>query len=730
MNLPLKINRLLRLVGLVGSSLILAVSFMLFRGGTVWNQYDFKALDFFYRGAVARGLGPRQSPDVVIAAISDKTYDHFGKNVLDRGRLAELNVALAGLDPTAVAYDLIFARPSNPESDREFAASIRRLGSVYLPIGLACSDDPVPFRWEYGSAYERFQNDYLRKPREEGTGKPFFGARAVMQSDDFAKAAHNSGHISVFNDPDAVYRHVVMLVKVGDSYFPTLSLSMFLDYAGVPLEKLVVEWGRRIVIPAGKGSLLKKDVIIPIDERGRAFIPFPQTWDRSFKKMEGVTILQRMEDKNLRGNLTEFFEGKFVFVGDISVGSSDLGQTPLEDQAPLILIHASMLNGMLANRFYTRWSLLETATLVWILSAVLLLSAMPRSSLWLYGTGIAVAGFVPGLAWLQFIQFSLFPVVTVGGSVLAVFAGLVIALELAVGKERAFIKRAFSRYVPAQVVDALVSKPEMLKLGGEERVMTVLFSDLADFTRISEMTPPARLVSLLNEYLTEMTDIVLDHGGIIDKFEGDAIMAEFGAPLPMPDHAAMAVRTGLRMQERLKELRDIWSGRGLPALRCRIGINTGSMIVGNMGSNQVFDYTVLGDSVNLASRLEGANKMYGTYLMISEFTLRYLPVGAFRMRPLDVVKVKGKSQAVKVYEVYGEAASPVDDAEEAYYIAYCEAFDLYLARDLKNAAMGFKATLEMRPGDPASDGMIARIDKLAGVELPPDWDGSVTLTAK
>lgn len=711
-------------------SLVLAVSAVLFAYGTAFNQLDYKLLDLYYRGAVARGLGPKQSPNIVIVTISDKTYDYFGKNVLDRGGLADLNLALAGFEPAAVAYDLIFARPGDPQSDERFAASIRRLDCVFLPMGIECGDGPVPFRWEYGSAYNRLRHEHLGKPVEKGTGRPFFGVRAVVQSDGFAGGARGSGHISAFSDADAVFRHVVMLVKVGDSYFPTLSLAMFLDYARIPFERMVVEWGRRIVIPGGKGSLLQKNVVIPIDDRGRAFIPFPQGWDRAFKKMEGITLLQRLSDRNLAGNLAEFFEGKFVFVGDISVGASDLGQTPLESQTPLILIHASTLNGMLTNSFYTNWSFGETMGLIWFLCLVLILSAMPKSSLAIYGAGISVIAFVAGITWFQFVQFRLLPAATVGGSVLTVFFGLLIALELAVGKERAFIKSAFARYVPEKVVDALLARPEMLRLGGEERVMTVLFSDLADFTRISEMTPAPQLVSLLNEYLTEMTSIVLSHGGIIDKFEGDAIMAEFGAPLPIPDHAEMAVRAGLRMQERLKELREIWTGRGLPALRCRIGINTGSMIVGNMGSNQVFDYTVLGDSVNLASRLEGANKMYGTCLMISEFTRRRLPEGVFRMRSLDVVKVKGKSQAVKVYEVYGEAVSPVSDLEEAYHRTYEDGFGLYLAGDLAGASGKFNAALAMRPGDAASTGMIERIAALGGAALPPDWDGSVVLTAK
>jgi adenylate cyclase len=321
-------------------------------------------------------------------------------------------------------------------------------------------------------------------------------------------------------------------------------------------------------------------------------------------------------------------------------------------------------------------------------------------------------------------------VVSVGASGLFVFFVLVTSLEVAVGRERSFIKGAFARYVPEKVVDTLLGTPEMLKLGGEERVMSVLFSDLAGFTTLSEKMTPAELVHLLNQYLTEMTDIVLDEGGIIDKYEGDAIMAEFGAPLPLQDHADRAVRAGLRMQRRLKELREIWKTQGLPELRCRVGINTGSMIVGNMGSNQVFDYTVIGDAVNLASRLEGANKRYNTHLMISESTLGYLTPGLFRVRVLDVIKVKGKTKAVKVFEVIGGNAEPVDPQDSAYFAAYETAFERYLSRDFDAAREKFHQALSLRPDDPASKDMLDRMDGLDPQQLPPDWDGSIALTSK
>jgi adenylate cyclase len=730
MNSALKSKRLLKLISIVTAGFLATGSLILLALGTVWTEYDFKVLDLFYRKAVKYGLGARQSPLIVILAITDETYDHFGKNILDRGDLAAVNEVLARLGVEALAYDLIFARPSNRDSDERFTKSIREAKSVYLPVGLEYSERSALFRWEQGRSYERFRSDYLRKPLESGNGTPYHATRALMQDDRFAEAAFNSGHISAYSDPDGIYRHVITMLKVEDAYFSTLSLAVFLDYVRVPFEKILVEWGRRIIIPAAKGSLLEKEVSIPIDDRGRAYIPYPSKWEHAFKKMEVSALLKHYEDESLRGNLREFFEGKFVLIGDISVGSADLGHTPLESDVPLILLHAAMLNAMLTNTFYTEWPPGTVVMLIWVLSILLSLSAMVRSSWILYGTGLVLGVAVVVLTWFEFIHFSLLPVVTVGGSILIVFLGLVATLEIAVGKERSFIKNAFSRYVPGRVVETLLSNPELLKLGGEERVITVLFSDLVGFTSIAEGMSPPRLVQLLNEYLTEMTEVVLAQGGIIDKYEGDAIMAEFGAPLPLSDHADRAVRAGLKMQKRLKELRTIWAGKALPELECRVGINTGSMIIGNMGSNQVFDYTVIGDAVNLASRLESANKRYNTCLIVSESTHQSLTAGLFRTRVLDVIKVKGKSKAAKVFEVYGEQSESVAEIVERYYESYRQAFARYLCRDFEAARNGFQEALSLRPDDPAAMQLIERMNGLDPKVLPADWDGSIALATK
>lgn len=731
MVLNLKSKKLLRLaISLCMGTVFVVACFWGLRG-VFWTEADFQLIDLFYRRAVIEGKGPPVSPQILYVTVTDASYDAFGTNTLDRADLARVNTVLAELGAEAVGFDIIFARPSREKADQEFAASLKNLGTAYLPAGFALSDTPAPFHWKSGSAYQQYRDDVLFKPVERGEAGPFYAVYALMQMDSFALSAMGSGHISARSDSDGVYRHAPMLIRVGEEgYAPALSLSMFLDYMRIPSDRIVVEWGDRIVIPALKGSFLERDVVIPIDSRGRTYVPYPGRWGEKFPGIEAHRLLDYYDKPDLRGNLLEYFEGNLVILCDVSVGTADLGQTTLEGDVPLVMIHSALLNGMLTNTFYRKWDFKHTLLLIIAMGFTLGAAAVFRSSWVLYVTGAALVSVAVFLTWFELADFRLFPLVSVAASVLVIGLGMIVGIEWGVTRERSFIRNAFSKYVPEKVVQELLVKPELLALGGEERVMTVLFSDLAGFTSISEGMTPTDLVYLLNEYLTEMTRIILNEGGIVDKFEGDAIMAEFGAPLPLPDHADFAVRAGLMMQQRLRELRVDWQEKGLPEMRCRVGINTGAMVVGNMGSDQVFDYTVIGDAVNLASRLEGANKRYDTCLMISEFTLKELTPGVFRTRILDVIRVKGKTEAVKVYEVFGKASESVGPEQEAYVKAYEDGFYAYLARDFNAARSSFEKALSIRPDDPASLDLIERMGGLDPARLPEEWDGSIALTSK
>ena len=296
-------------------------------------------------------------------------------------------------------------------------------------------------------------------------------------------------------------------------------------------------------------------------------------------------------------------------------------------------------------------------------------------------------------------------------------------------KEKAIIKDAFAHYVPPKVVEELLDNPDMLNLGGEEREMTVMFSDVEGFTTISESLSPQELVILLNEYLTAMTDIVIANNGIIDKYEGDAIMAEWGAPIKTEDHASMACKTAIEMQVKLAEMRVDWAARGVPPLLARVGINTGTMVVGNMGSRDVFDYTVMGDAVNLASRLEGANKPYHTYMMISEAT-RLQVKDTIRTRELDFIRVKGKTKPVEVHEVLGFLMEELSEAKEECLVYYEKGLEFYRAGRFMNAKREFSHALDFDPEDGPTQLYLERSDMYNENNPGKDWDGVFTMLTK
>jgi len=283
--------------------------------------------------------------------------------------------------------------------------------------------------------------------------------------------------------------------------------------------------------------------------------------------------------------------------------------------------------------------------------------------------------------------------------------------------------------LPEKVVKEIIENPDKLKLGGDEQIVTVMFSDVAGFTSISEKLTPAELVHLLNEYLTEMTDIILANQGIIDKYEGDLIMAEFGIPVFYENHPYMACKAALEMQKRLHFLRKKWQEAGKPLVRARIGINTGNVIVGNMGSRDVFDYTVMGDHVNLGSRLESANKFYGTYIMISENTYEYVKNDYFT-RELDLIRVKGKEKPIKVFELIAFKDEKLEDNFLKLLEVYNTGLQSYKSQQWDKAIDSFETCLKFVPDDMPSAEYRTRCIEYKFNSPGPDWDGVTVMKEK
>jgi adenylate cyclase len=288
-------------------------------------------------------------------------------------------------------------------------------------------------------------------------------------------------------------------------------------------------------------------------------------------------------------------------------------------------------------------------------------------------------------------------------------------------KQGVFVKNAFKRYLSASVVEQIIKDPSALNIGGEERELTVFFSDMSGFTSMSESMEPRKLVGLINEYLSAMTDSIFLQEGTLDKYEGDAVMAFWGAPVAQADHARRACWAALDNRSRLKELCKSWAERGLPEFDIRIGLNTGRMIVGNMGSAARMDYTVIGDAVNTGARLEQANKLYGTHILISGAT-RLAAGGAVEAREIDLLELRGKKNAIRVYELLG-LPGQIREARLNGYRIYEEGLAAFRRKDWDDAERLFRAALSILGEDKASSVLLQRVLVFRHHPPPGNWDG-------
>jgi adenylate cyclase len=347
-----------------------------------------------------------------------------------------------------------------------------------------------------------------------------------------------------------------------------------------------------------------------------------------------------------------------------------------------------------------------------------------RGAKWGAFAGLLLIGLEIIVAWVLFDRSQVVvPIISPALAVIFSFLGSTSYVSIVEGREKRMIRGAVGKYVAAAVVDELMADPARLKLGGDRRHISILFSDLAGFTSMSETLDPEKLVAVLNRYLDEMSDIVIDEKGTVDKFIGDAIMALYGAPNALPQHAVHACRTAVRMQERLADLNRSWNEAdpNWPWLKVRIGVNTGKPVVGNIGGSERFDYTALGDSVNLAARLEPACKVYGVGIMIAEQT-REEAGDAIVVRELDLLAVYGKKEPIRVFEVLAMAGSDLGPSKREALEQYEKGLQLFRQRDFELALQYFRAALESDPTDGPAALYMERCEEYTVSPPPADWD--------
>jgi len=610
-------------------------------------------------------------PDVAIIGIDDASLRQLSQWPWSRGIHAKLIDVLAKSPPKALLFDIFFVDPFTADlrGDKALAEQTRRnpwvIHSLYCDIA---------------------------------------GGRILAKTPPIpalARASSAIGFVNAVIDDDGVLREAIPDLPDGSGASYLLSVLGAARYLGKTPREIVSGMPRN-----ADGHLL-------VDFAGP---------ERSFPYVSYADVLS--------GALpASELAGKVVLVGAQATGTYDHYPTPLSKNMPGVEFHANVIDNLLKGNMLRYAGIRWTYAAIWIFAGIAGL-ALTRCSAWLGALlALALAGSYLGLSQWLFDRRNLSldtagPLLSLGWS----YVAIVIYRFFTEEREKRWVKAAFGQYVSPKVLDILMDDPSKLKLVGERREMTVFFSDVAGFTSISERLNPDELVVLLNRYLSAMTEVIFEFDGYLNKYMGDGIMAFWNAPVKQADHTVRACRCALRSRDRLEKLNVELASQGLSPLKARVGINTGIMVVGNMGSQQKSDYTVMGDNVNLGSRLEGANKAFGTAIMISEFTYEEVQ-DAFEVRFLDRIRVPGKAKPVKTYELLCEKGALSPAWQQAIGL-YHEAIELFIARSYEPARIKFLEVIRILGHDKPCETYAQRAETFTLHPPAPDWDGVFELTTK
>jgi adenylate cyclase len=659
-----------------------------------------------------------------------------------RQAYAEMVDYLNSCGAKSVAFDVIFSEPSvynnaGQEDDASFIGASQRYGRVVQTVVFSSQTGNV-LAWP-GYETPLFQTEnfgaMLGRFGVGANEKGQFPIQGLIES------AGALGSVTGVPDSDGIIRRLKPFTLFDGKAVPGLSAASL----------LVSGKGRQISYNSKTGSIEWDDIFIPVDKNGNALLRFRGEVDR-YIPYRAMNILMSA-DSSLKGEepllLPSNFKDTYVFFGFYAQGLFDIINTPISSMYPGIGCHITMLDNMLKGDFIR-----ESAG--WLNLLILLLTALAvvfpamfskRIPVSLGGTVLILAAIIAG-SFAAYQWGGLWvPMVTFIAGALASFITVTLYNYASESSQKRFIKSAFSQYLSPKVIDRIIQDPSQLKLGGEKREMTAIFTDIRSFSTISEaLGDPAKLVELLNFYLTKMSNIVLDNQGTIDKYEGDAIIAFFGAPVYMNNHASLACRAvvgmkkaeavinrealaqGLITDEVMKALaaKGIIKNANDPyPLFTRIGVNTGEMVVGNMGTPSKMDYTIMGNAVNLAARLEGVNKQYDTGgILISEYTRNKIG-DEFILRPLSKVRVVGINAPLRLYELLDIAPEAPPELPEMVK-NWEEAIGLYEKRDFTAARDIFQSICQKNDSDKAAQKYLDRCVKyIASAPDEKDWDNGV-----
>ena len=685
---------------------------------------------------------------VTIVAVDDKSIDQLGRWPWSREVIAELIDKISEMGAEAIGLDIVFSEPQasplekilaqkteisaeerqqlrqllNGESpDQRLARAISESGRVvnghffYLTEEEARDLKPLPPEQEFELLADSGV-DAVRSRVDKFQAKEAAAVRVNIPL--IANAGMGAGYFNFVPARDGVLREANLLLRYKEEFYPSLALKTLALY----LEDAT------IVVHAeeyGIDHLTLGGLETPTDEQGGIVLNYrgPRGTIPTFSATD---ILQGRVD-------ADALAGRMVLLGVTAIGVYDAHTTPYGASFPGLEIQANVAENIIIGD-YIHHTALELFTDMMVILAILLLLALTQplfsGTLLRFFTAVVILVIYSGLNYFWFVNYQLW--VNLSYPVLAWLLGyitLTVYLTVVVERRLSTVNTAFQYYLHPELVKQLTHKPELLQFGGEQKRLSILFSDIRNFTNLSEGLTPEQLAKFIHCYMDPMTEQVLNHRGTLDKYIGDAVMAIFGAPIPVVEHAEDACNAAIESIAALDDIIHCCPDLShIFPIRIGVGVHTGEVVVGNLGSSFHFTYTVLGDNVNLASRLEGLTKVYGVDILISEETKSDVE-GKFIFRELDRVRVKGKKVPIRIFELVGRVGE-VDDEMTACVNLWQESLELFHKQQWAGAKEGFEALLHERGEDKTSRLYIERCEHYQQTPPPEDWDGVTTFTSK
>jgi len=709
------------------------------------QQFELHTLD--WRTQFRALFQPPPDPRMVIVLFEDNTDSSLVAWPPDRAWHGNFNKFVAVEKPAVVLWDVILDARREGEGDAAMGNDTKAAidSGVQVITGAVSTAEPPEFESPPGGPTRPLTHI-------EGDASQLYGDKYALLPFPELKAVAPYGFADAPRTGDGVIREVPLVVRVGEEVFASLALQAVMSYHHIPPEKVRIRPGDGIYLPING-----QERRIPITRSGHYLLNYRYDQDADGTRFDFPThtyqeMLLKINayhvEKTPGAVKPPDLAGKIVFVGQTVTGKADAGPTQRSAYAPLVLVHANIVHNILTEDYVRQLP----AGVIWgvaLLLGWLGVAVLADRSVMLLGSGavFGVVSYVSLASWAW-----------VGGSwwlpLVAPLTGFVGLQFVVIGRRiieeqraKQQIKGMFGAYLAPQLVEQMVKSGQMPELGGHTEEITAYFSDIQGYSTFSEKLSAARLVELLNEYLTVCTDIIQEEGGTLDKYIGDAVVAMFGAPIALPDHAYRACVASQRVQHALNELRERWVAQGeawpltVRQMRSRIGLNTGIAVVGNMGSRTRFSYTMTSDDVNLAARMESGAKSWGAYTMCSEATkLACEKHGGDRIvfRPLGRIVVKGRKQAVPIYEITGLKEHVTDSTRECIAL-FSQGLARYYERDWAGAEALFRRSLALEPNQRGKSPGVSSNPSLVFLDItshyaahppPDDWDGVYVMTEK